>query len=679
MNLRRQLLLVSLLTLILPWSGCQFIRETESALREGQQEMLGGTAQAIADSLSQFPADFLSAGTDGIYRDSQVYVHPLEVEPLVDGYRDDWTLDPSSARALRGVNGDIQYVFGAFRQSVFVLVDVRDSAVVYNDPAITTGLSFADRVELHSVDAGGHRTEFVFSTEAPGALIGRRRVNGELVDDSRISAHWQNTATGYRLEARLPRQMLGEYVGLVISNTDAPVSPGVQSATFEGASPGRMVMRSPVLGSVIRTYAQDDLRLIVTDRAGWRLASEGHIGGERRAINRTGTGWLRRAYNALLEPGAEGAFADLNPLGREREPYVVNALGGSSQGAWFRSEETGRAVVAVAQPVWSGSVQTGVVILQQGTDAILSLTNSALGRLLNFTLIATLGVALALLGYASWLSLRIRRLSEAAENALDKDSIPLSLPSALADDEIGDLSRSFSSVLRQLGNYNDYLRTLASKLSHELRTPLTIVSSSLENLEHENLGENAANYTSRARDGALRLKKILDAMSEANRVEELMRNADPEQLDLRAALAAARAAYADAWPGRKFRFDAEPDPAFLYASPELIMQMLDKLIDNAVGFSTEGDEIVIGLSRNDDVYRLSVFNPGPQLPEKMRSQLFDSMVSVRSGDGGKHLGLGLHIARIIAQGHGGNISADNRNDGVMFVVELPVEIEEASD
>ena len=47
MNLRRQLLLVSLLTLILPWAGCQFVSETESALREGQQQMLGGTAQAM--------------------------------------------------------------------------------------------------------------------------------------------------------------------------------------------------------------------------------------------------------------------------------------------------------------------------------------------------------------------------------------------------------------------------------------------------------------------------------------------------------------------------------------------------------------------------------------------------------------------------------------------------------
>ena len=77
--------------------------------------------------------------------------------------------------------------------------------------------------------------------------------------------------------------------------------------------------------------------------------------------------------------------------GENGQIYVVNALNGSADGAWFRSEATGRAVVAVAQPVWSGNVQTGAVILQQGTDAILSLTNSALGRLVSFTLIATLG------------------------------------------------------------------------------------------------------------------------------------------------------------------------------------------------------------------------------------------------------------------------------------------------
>ncbi len=669
MNLRRQLLLVSLLTLVLPWAGCQFIRETESALREGQQNMLGGTAQAIADSLSQFPADFLRHGTDGTFRERQIYGHPLEVEPLIDGYRDDWTVGDESFRALRGADGEIRFLVGVFREYVFLFADVRDRSIVYAGPPGADGDAEPDRVVLLSVDAEDRRERFVFATEAPGALLGRRMDEGRLVDDSRVHAHWRDTAEGYQLEARIPRQLIGEYLGVIFVNAGGRTA--VRSASFEGANPGRFVTMSSVLTSVVGGYVQPDLRLIVTDRAGWRLASAGEVVSERDGAQGTGSGWLRRNYGLLLEPGREAAFAAPDPLGREHQPYVDGALRGEPASAWFRSAETGRAVVAVAQPVWSGNVQTGAVILQQGTAAILSLTNAALGRLLTLTLIATLGVAVTLVGYASWLSLRIRRLSAAAEQALDHDAPRLALPSALSNDEVGALSRSFSRVLRQLGDYNDYLRTLASKLSHELRTPLTIVSSSLENLEHEALTEDAARYTARARDGAARLKKILDAMSEASRVEELMQNVEPESFDLHAALRSATAAYASAWSERRFRFDGRIDDAAAHGSPELIMQMLDKLIDNAVGFSKPGDEIVIGLDHADGHYHLSVANPGPPLPDTMRGQLFDSMISVRPGGADEHLGLGLYIARLIAEGHGGAIDAENVDEGVEFRVRIP--------
>jgi len=133
MNLRRQLLLVSLLTLVLPWAGCQFVRETESALRVGQQQMLSGTALAIADSLSQFPAEFL-AGDDGRFSEAQVYGHPLGNTPLIDGYYDDWSIGLDSLRSLRGADGVIQYVLGVYRQHVYLYVDVRDTDVRYASP-----------------------------------------------------------------------------------------------------------------------------------------------------------------------------------------------------------------------------------------------------------------------------------------------------------------------------------------------------------------------------------------------------------------------------------------------------------------------------------------------------------------------------------------------------------------
>jgi signal transduction histidine kinase len=56
----------------------------------------------------------------------------------------------------------------------------------------------------------------------------------------------------------------------------------------------------------------------------------------------------------------------------------------------------------------------------------------------------------------------------------------------------------------------------------------------------------------------------------------------------------------------------------------------------------------------------------------MRHQLFDSLVSVRSGGGGDkpHLGLGLYIVASIAKSHGGRVAAENRADGRGVVVRV---------
>lgn len=670
MNLRRQILLVSLLTLILPWAGCQFIRETESALREGQQQMLGGTAKAIADSLSQFPYEMLP--DDGV--DTHVYAHPLITAPLIDGYSDDWTIPEGGINTMRGTDGPIHYVLGQHRQNWYVYVEVRDSAVVYTD-ATTVGNRGvnADAVTLISVDGNDDQTSFRFAAEAPGKIIATRH-NGNLsLDEPRIDAHWQDMADGYRLEARIPRNLTGSRIGVSVFNTADAMRAGVTSTSFSGQAPGSVATVSPVLQTVTAGYVQPGLRLIITDKDGWRLAQAGSIStsGAGETAQDPPSGWLRLIYNLLLEPGAETAFADPAPGGRELQSYISEALDGRMATRWFRSTETGRAVVSVAQPVWSGNVQTGVVILQQGTDAILSLTNQALTRLIILTLISTVVVAVVLLGYASWLSIRIRHLSEAAEHALDDKRLRSALPSALAGDEVGDLSRSFSNVLRQLGIYNDYLQSLAGKLSHELRTPLTIVRSSLENLEHEVLSDEALEYTARAKEGTDRLRRILNAMSEANRTEAMIESAEPEDFDPGPALSSTVSAYAGAWPNRKFKFRNDTEAVSVHGSPELIIQMLDKLVDNAVDFTAPGDEITVSLSEEPGGVAIAVNNPGPPLPDEMRTELFHSMVSVRKGDDGKHLGFGLFVARLIAEGHSGTIEADNTTEGVQFTVHLP--------
>ena len=60
---------------------------------------------------------------------------------------------------------------------------------------------------------------------------------------------------------------------------------------------------------------------------------------------------------------------------------------------------------------------------------------------------------------------------------------------------------------------------------------------------------------------------------------------------------------------------------------------------------------------------LSVRNEGPPLPAAMQQHLFDSMVSLRDKSERVHLGLGLHIVRLIVDFHGASVTAENLEDG----------------
>lgn len=673
MTLKRQLLLVSLLALMLPWSGCEFIRETESALRNVQQQMLAGTARALANSMAQYVEEYpdrISGGLPG----EQLFLHTLAKRPQIDGYVDDWLLDSGALRTIRGTDGPVHMAIASHDHMVYLYIDVSDRNVVY-ERAQTKVLAdeprFVDHVMLVSSSPPYLDERIIFAAEAPGAIVSHKSDSDNVFKPQpAITAHWQDVPGGYRIEARIPAAMLGNNLGLVINNTSDATQRAVRTASYSGRTPAPVVRPSEELRAVAEGLVQPGTRIIVTDASGWRIAVTGAL---PTATSDTsfGSGWSAIIYDLLVEDGIAANSAEPDPAGREQQPYVSAALDGREMASWFRGEDSGRAIVAVAAPITDDNEVLGALILQQGTDAILSLTNRGLVRLINLTIVATLLVAVALVGYASWLSRRIRHLSIAAEDALENKTLQAALPSALAEDEIGDLSRSFTHVLQQLGDYNSYLRTLASKLSHELRTPLAIVTSSLENLEHEPLNESSAAYTARAREGADRLRRILTAMSEASRVEELMQHADPETFDLIVVLRSTVDAYRDVYTERTFDFDCSLDSAPATGSPELLIQMLDKLVDNAVDFSKAGDVIRISLAGQDNDLLLAVANPGPPLPEQMRTRMFDSMVSMRAGESSRHLGLGLYVARLIAEGHGGRIAANNVGGGVVFEVTLP--------
>ncbi|HKX37869.1 MAG TPA: ATP-binding protein [Burkholderiales bacterium] len=343
-----------------------------------------------------------------------------------------------------------------------------------------------------------------------------------------------------------------------------------------------------------------------------------------------------------------------------------------------RSTPDARAVVmSAAHPIWSGDEVVGAVVVEETTNPIVSMKSAALERLLLLTLAVFAGAAILLMAFATRLSMRIRALRDEAESATDaRGRITRLAAGSGASDEIGDLSRSFSAVLERLAQHHSYLESMAGRLSHELRTPVAVVRSSLENLKLAADASESRRYIERAEEGLARLNRILERMMEASRLEQSLSSVERTRYDLEPVVRGCVEGYRVAYPRACFALALPLRRMEVEGSPDLAAQLLDKLAENAVDFSPPGAPIRVSLEEQAGAAVVVVANQGPPLPEEMRGRLFESMISIRErrGSGAPHLGLGLYVARLIAQFHGGVIHAANlaSGDGVALSVRIPL-------
>jgi two-component system sensor histidine kinase ChvG len=380
-------------------------------------------------------------------------------------------------------------------------------------------------------------------------------------------------------------------------------------------------------------------------------------------------------YRILLETDASNLPSLTASGGRLGGDSVRAALSGEPRAEWVRDEDA-RMLLTAAAPIVVDGVARGAVLLEQNAEQMLALRTQAFARLFHLTLIATATAVVVMLLFAAWITFRIGRLRNAADSAVGSDGrIRLTMPESRSGDEIGALARGFERLLARLNEHTQYLRTLGAKLSHELRTPLTIVRSSLDNLESQSLNEEQRSYTTRAREGTQRLQTILTSLGAAARVEESIKQAERVNFDLRELIASTVAAYRDGFPHNSFVLELPDDPCFVRGAPDLIAQLLDKLIENAVDFCPPAGRIIIRLAREPGNYLLEVSNDGPRIPAEVLQHLFESLYEQRSGrDDKPHFGLGLYIVRLVAEFHGGTAHAANREDGggAVFTITLPM-------
>jgi len=658
MSLRQKLLLVALCTLALPVAGWLYVRQMETLLRQGQEQALTATATAVARSLAVTDAPLPQPGAGW-------YVQQAMSPITIDGYGDDWAPMTPWSQPL-GKNAKL--LLAEDDNGFYLYIDVRTSHRTRADAGDANALS-SDHLVLDLVQGNQHR-RYILASAAPGAFSAQPvdPPAGNLPD--LITGQWQEDGSGYRAELRLPPSLGLDALGV-----------GVYSAV-EGGDPLATEVRplwrySPDLSLELGRLAPDDTRARLLAPAGWLLAQTGKL-------TTTGPqpGWLSSfVYRSLLANPLEDAETWTADVPRLDLPEVQGARAGQPTAVWRQGEERDSVVLATAVPIERDHAVVGVLLLEQASRAVPLLANRAFLSLLLTSFGVMLVAGTILLLFATRLSLRLGRLRDAVERAqlndgrLDGQLIQSHFPMAQSDDEIGDLARSFQRLFEAVGGYTDYLRTLASKLSHELNTPLAIVKSSLDNLEHAELSDEAQPYLARARDGVARLGTLVRAMSEASRMERAIVAAEPEDVDLVDVVRGCADAYRPLAGARPLECVLPDQPVHLHGAPELIAQALDKLFDNALSFTPADGWLRLSLRAVDGGAEIELANQGPALPAAMQGRLFDSLVSLRDkatpGDA-PHLGLGLYVVRLVAERHGGVASARNLEDGsgVAFTLRL---------
>ena len=293
-------------------------------------------------------------------------------------------------------------------------------------------------------------------------------------------------------------------------------------------------------------------------------------------------------------------------------------------------------------------------------------------------------VAAMQLGAADYiLKDRLARLSQAVRRALDRARDrrqreeaeerlrQLELREAQNRLEQAEVARSQAEAAS--ASKSDFLNLAA----HELRTPLSVLNGYVSLLLDGSLGAPSESWVETIRimqDKAAELNRLVDSLLQAARLGAQADAGEPEELDLAEAAREAinRAGARARLHGASLSFSGPPGPVMVYANGIQVSRILDNLIDNAMTYSDQAPCVSVSVGPGGTI---DVEDHGRGVPEADREAIFERFHRVHdaSRTSPPGAGLGLYIARELAQRYGGSLElvASSLGEGSSFRLSLP--------
>ena len=242
--------------------------------------------------------------------------------------------------------------------------------------------------------------------------------------------------------------------------------------------------------------------------------------------------------------------------------------------------------------------------------------------------------------------------------------------------EVGELGRAFDEMAARLEALVRGERELLANVSHELRTPLARMRVALE-LAAEGDREAARRHLAEIGADVAELDALVEDVLTAARLDVRGAGAWPiarDPVDLAAVVAGAAERFRTAHPDRTLEVEVQPAAPGATGDAALLRRLLGVLLDNAAKYSDAPAAVTLALGRAGSAAALEVRDRGIGVDAADLPRLFTPFFRTERSRarGTRGTGLGLALARRIAEAHGGTIRAESRPDeGTTFRVELP--------
>ena len=331
----------------------------------------------------------------------------------------------------------------------------------------------------------------------------------------------------------------------------------------------------------------------------------------------------------------------------------------------FRDEEVGM----VAQPLKTTGKLPRVAVYSRGFEDVQETVAFVRDRVL---LAASAALLIALFGgylVAARLARRVGHLERAARHvARGRFMEPLPVTSK---DELGQLTETFNEMQRQLRRVDVARKEFIATASHELRTPIFSLGGFVELLQDEELDEETRReFLDTMSEQVERLQKLSVNLLDLSRLDSGSVELQTEPVDLAELTRAIAGEFHPrlAEHGTELRLEVPEEGPSARCDRERVAQIMRILLDNALRHTPEGTDVTVTAHRDNGAAELTVADTGPGLPAGARSKVFERFYT---GDAGRGAGLGLAIARELAERMEGRLVLDTERGSTVFTLELP--------